>query len=37
MLSKAFLGVLDAIEEFKHSAAVKAINAGLVAARGARS
>ena len=31
--SKAFLNVLDAIEEFKHSAAVEAINAGLASAK----
>src|SRR4029077_18991794 len=31
--SKAFLDVLGAIEGFKHSAAVKAINADLAAAR----
>jgi hypothetical protein len=37
MSSKAFLGVPDAIEEFKHSAAVEAINTDLAAARDARS
>jgi DNA invertase Pin-like site-specific DNA recombinase len=31
--SKAFLNVLDAIEEFKHAAANESIRAGLAAAR----
>jgi DNA invertase Pin-like site-specific DNA recombinase len=33
MPRKAFLGMLDAIEEFKHSAAAEAIHAGLNRAR----
>ena len=30
---KAFLGMLDAIEEFKHAATVESVRAGLAAAR----